>query len=94
MAKNNKKIIPSHYREEMIKRKHRLTIQLNNSELEAIELYCKKYRIKNKSAFVRNLILKEVMSRFLDDYPTLFEKQVLDRLVVPDNPTPKENQEL
>lgn len=86
MAKKDKNKIPSHYREEMLKRKNRLTIQLNDSELEAINLYCKKYRVKNKSAFVRGLVLKEVMTSFLDDYPTLFEKQVLDRLVVPDNP--------
>ncbi len=91
--KNSKKNIPTHYRDEMLKRKHRLTIQLNDTELDAIELYCKKYKIKNKSAFVREIVLKEVMTRFLDDYPTLFEKQVLDTLVVYDTLPPKENEE-
>lgn len=93
MAKKNKEIIPPHYTEDMIKRKNRITIQLNNSELNAIELYCKKYKIKSKSAFIRNLVLKEVMVQFLDDYPTLFKKQELDRLVVAEDLVPRDDQD-
>ncbi len=77
--------IPPHYNEEAFKRRHRLTIQLNDHEMEALELYCKKYKVKNRSAFVRESIMRVVMSRFLEDYPTLFEKQELDRLVVTNN---------
>ena len=84
-SKNN---IPPHYNEEAFKRRHRLTIQLNDHEIEALELYCKKYRVKNRSAFVRESIMRVVMDRFLEDYPTLFEKEVLDRLVVTDNTPP------
>lgn len=87
MAKKakSKSKLPPHYSEEAFKRSHRLTIQLNDHEMEALELYCKKYKVKNRSGFVRESIMRVVMSRFLEDYPTLFEKQVLDRLVVTDN---------
>ncbi|MGQ1946191.1 hypothetical protein ACT3CD_03695 [Geofilum sp. OHC36d9] len=85
MAKKGKSVakLPPHYSEAAFKRRHRLTIQLNDKEMEAIELYCKKYKVKNKSGFVRESVLKSVMVKFLEDYPTLFEKQELDRLVVP-----------
>lgn len=84
MAKKatSKNKLPLHYNEEAFKRRHRLTIQLNDPEIEALELYCKKYKVKNRSAFVRESIMRVVMNRFLEDYPTLFEKQELDRLVV------------
>lgn len=77
--------IPPHYSEEAFKRRQRLTIQLNDFEMEALELYCKKYKIKNRSAFVRETIMRVVMDQFFADYPTLFEKQELDRLVVTNN---------
>ena len=64
-----------------------MTIQLNDHEMSALELYCKKYKVKNRSAFVRESIMRVVMNRFLEDYPTLFEKQELDRLVVTNNST-------
>ena len=79
--------LPHQYNEEAFKRRHRLTIQLNDHEMSALELYCKKYRVKNRSAFVRESIMRVVMNRFLEDYPTLFEKQELDRLVVTNNST-------
>ncbi|HKL71173.1 MAG TPA: hypothetical protein VJ855_00835 [Marinilabiliaceae bacterium] len=79
--------LPHHYNEEAFKRRHRLTIQLNDHEMSALELYCKKYKVKNRSAFVRESIMRVVMNRFLEDYPTLFEKQELDRLVVTNNST-------
>lgn len=67
---------------EGFRRTHKATFLLNDKEYEAIEVYCKKYRIKNKSRFLREAVLRNVMTQFMEDYPTLFEKQDLDRLVV------------
>jgi hypothetical protein len=54
-------------------RKNRYAILFNNRELQAIETYCKKYRVDNKTRFMREAILTQVLKRFDNDYPTLFE---------------------
>ena len=64
------------------KRIHRSTFMLTDEEKSAIEQYCKKYKIRNKSKFMREAVLRTVMERFLDDYPTLFDKKDLDDLIV------------
>ena len=69
-------------RRKALKRIHREGFMVNDKELEAIEAYCKKYKINNKSKFLRETVLRCVMEQFLEDYPTLFEKQDLDRLRV------------
>lgn len=69
-------------RSEVLKRKHKATFLLNDKENEAIDVYCKKYKIRNKSKFLREAVLRTVMNQFMEDYPTLFEKQDMDRLVV------------
>ena len=62
------------------KRTHRIAFQLNDKENEAIEAYIRKYKVKNKARFLREIIIKEILERFMEDYPTLFEKQELDNL--------------
>ncbi|NPA37301.1 MAG: hypothetical protein GXO47_10680 [Chlorobi bacterium] len=64
------------------KRVHRSTFMLTDEENSAIEQYLKKYKIKNKSKFMREAVLRTVMERLLDDYPTLFDKKDLDDLIV------------
>ncbi len=63
-------------------RKHRSTFMLTEEENSAIAMYCKKYKVSNKSKFMREAVLRTVMEKFLDDYPTLFEKEDLDDLIV------------
>lgn len=60
-------------RDEKLLRINRTSLLFNQREREAIELYCEKYKIKNKSKFMRETILSEVLKRFDEDYPTLFE---------------------
>jgi hypothetical protein len=60
-------------KEEKLKRTNRTAILFNQREQEAINLYCEKYKIRNKSKFMREAILTEVLQRFDEDYPTLFE---------------------
>jgi hypothetical protein len=84
MAQKTKKIkaVVQKVRDAALKRQHKVTVLLNDKELEAIEVYCKKYKVKSKAGFMREATLRTVMTQFLEDYPTLFHKQELDSLVV------------
>jgi metal-responsive CopG/Arc/MetJ family transcriptional regulator len=48
------------------------SILFNNKELKAIESYCKKYRINNRSKFMREAIITSILKKYDEDYPTLF----------------------
>ena len=60
-------------KDENLLRRNKHAIMFNNREMQAIEAYCRKYKVDNKSKFMRETILTEVLSRFDKDYPTLFE---------------------
>ena len=62
-----------HNNDDKLKRSHRAAILFNSREQEAINLYCEKYKIRNKSKFMREAIITEILKRFDEDYPTLFE---------------------
>lgn len=62
-----------HIKDEKLRRSHRTAILFNNREREAINLYCDKYKISNRSKFMRETIMTEILKRFDEDYPTLFE---------------------
>ena len=53
-------------------RKNKKAILFNNKELKAIESYCEKYRVHNRSKFMREAIITTILKKFDDDYPTLF----------------------
>lgn len=59
-----------------LKRINRQALLFNNREMRAIDRYCKKFRIKNKSRFMRETImttvLKDYPSLFFEDEPNLF----------------------
>ena len=78
--KSEKKTIKS--KKIVIKRTHKVSFFLNDKENEAVESYCKKYKVMNKKDFFRETIIKTILDRFVEDYPTLFEQQELDNLVV------------
>ena len=50
--------------------------------MDAIDAYCKKYKVEGRAALMRDVTLRAVMGKLLADYPTLFEKHDLDRLIV------------
>lgn len=62
------------YKEDRLKRTNRLTLMLNNRELRALGIYCNRYRIKNKSEFLRETVMKAILKRFEDEHPTLWEE--------------------
>lgn len=47
---------------------------LNNRELRALSIYCNRYRVKNKSEFLRATIMTAILKRFEDEHPTLWEE--------------------
>jgi diaminopimelate decarboxylase len=47
---------------------------LNNSEARALGIYCSRYRIKNKSEFLRETIMKAILKRFDEEHPSLWEE--------------------
>ncbi len=56
-----------------LRRTKRTSLLFNSRELEALNLYCNKYRIDNRSKFMREAIMTEILKKFDEDYPTLFE---------------------
>ncbi|MFA6403148.1 MAG: hypothetical protein WCX31_16220 [Salinivirgaceae bacterium] len=63
-----------------LKRKHKHQILLNDYEIDAFNRYCKKYKIQNKSQVIREALFTRVLKSFDNDYPTLFDAQVMARL--------------
>lgn len=54
-------------------RTNRVSILLNHSELRALDRYCEKYGVRNRSRFVRETLMRSVLKRFEKDAPTLFD---------------------
>lgn len=58
-------------------RDHIVTIALNDPEFKTLEKYCAQYKVSNRSRFIRESVMKSMLSRMVDDYPTLFgEKEM------------------
>lgn len=58
-------------------RKKSQSIRFNSRELSAINQYCKQFRVKNKSKFMREAIITEVLKKFNSNYPTLWDEPQL-----------------
>ncbi len=62
------------FKEDRLKRTNRLSLMLNNREMRALGIYCNRYRVKNKSEFLRETIMKAILKRFEEEHPTLWEE--------------------
>ena len=62
------------FKEDRLRRTNRLSMMLNNREMRALGIYCNRYRIKNKSEFVRETVMKAIIKRFEEEHPTLWEE--------------------
>jgi len=65
-------------KEERLKRNNRLTLMLNNRELRALNVYCQRFRVKNRSKFLRETLMMAILKRFDEEMPTLFEESEPD----------------
>ena len=61
------------HKEERLRRTNRLSVMLNDREIRALSIYCSRYRVKNKSEFLRETIMKTIIKRFEEEHPTLWE---------------------
>ncbi|MBN1597303.1 MAG: hypothetical protein JW894_03345 [Bacteroidales bacterium] len=61
-------------KEENLKRNIAQVIRFNNKELSAINQYCEKFKVQNKSKFMREAIITEVLRKFDENYPTLWDE--------------------
>jgi hypothetical protein len=59
---------------ESLKRNNRLSLMLNNREAKALGIYCSRYRVKNKSEFLRVTIMKAILKKFDEEHPSLWEE--------------------
>lgn len=54
-------------------RNHRVSIMLNDSEMRALQKYCDRYTITNRSKLIRETLMHNILKRFDLDNPTLFD---------------------
>lgn len=60
-------------RRHKLPRSCRIAVMLNESELRAIDNYCRRYNYRNRSMFIRQTVLQKVLHRMAEDSPTLFD---------------------
>lgn len=70
MAEKKKKEIVQ--RIAKLTRKHRKVVAFNDSELEVINAFCKKYKIVNHAKFIREAVISTILRKTEEDHPTLF----------------------
>jgi len=64
-------------RSKQLLRDRPISFSLNDSEYKAFQKYCLKYKISNRSRFIRETMMKAILTRMTEDYPTLFgEKEM------------------
>lgn len=60
-------------------RKKRLVCHISDEEDAFIERYLRKYRISNKSRWVRETLISFIYQNLSKDYPTLFDEHDMRR---------------
>jgi len=53
-------------------RKNRQVLYFNEGELDAINAYCNKFKVRSKSSLLREIIMEKILSELEDNHPTLF----------------------
>jgi len=52
---------------------HRQLFTLNEEENNALNRYITKYKVQNKSKFIRETLMIAIIRKFEEDHPTLFD---------------------
>lgn len=58
-----------------IARPHKVLLKLGDREYKALEQYCREYKISNRSEWLRDLMMTEIISRLEGDSPYLFAEE-------------------
>lgn len=53
-------------------RNHRQVILFNKKEMNAIDEYCRRFKIKSKSAMLRQVVMERILGDLDENHPTLF----------------------
>lgn len=61
------------------KRNQRMTCLMSDEEQHIVERYLEKYKISNKSRWLRETVLMFVYKKMEEDYPTLFGEHDMRR---------------
>lgn len=77
MKKRDKKCVKSSVTEP--KRQQKMTCMLSEEEQKMIDRYLEKYKITNKSRWVRETLLAFILRSMEEDYPTLFNEHDMRR---------------
>jgi len=54
-------------------RTHRQIFTLNDEENKALARYISKYKVQNKSKFIREILMLTIIRKMEEDRPTLFD---------------------
>ena len=60
-------------------RNERYSFLVNKTEKQTIENYLRKYRISNRSRWMRETLITFIIRNLDQDYPTLFNEQEMRR---------------
>lgn len=62
--------------QERLRRTTSMTLKLNPREAKALDIYCKRFRIR-KSEFIRHTVMQAIIGRFDNEHPSLWEQEEL-----------------
>ena len=65
--------VSKRYKSKLEPRKNKISIMLNDSEMRALERYCNQYAVSNRSKLIRETLMRNILKRFDNDSPTLFD---------------------
>ncbi len=54
-------------------RNNRISIMLNDSEMRALNRFCERYTVNNRSRLIREALMRSILHRLDKDSPTLFD---------------------
>ncbi|GAB6012787.1 C-type lectin-like domain-containing protein [Viscerimonas tarda] len=63
----------------VLNRDKHLAFSLNSEEYDFVSSYIKKYKISNKSRWIRETVLNHILKTLDQDYPTLFGENEMRR---------------
>ena len=60
-------------------RDKQIHLSLNSEEYNLVSLYVRKYKISNKSRWLRETVITHILKTLDQDYPTLFDENEMRR---------------
>jgi hypothetical protein len=57
---------------ESLLRTHRKSVLFNDNEIAAIDEYCRRFKVRSRSALIRQAVMERVLRGLEENHPTLF----------------------